>query len=80
LNGKAIRTISARGERVTDDDFTLWFNAHNEPIEFKLAADRGAVVEIDTALHSGRDGHTKLAPGATRTVEGRSMVVLRHGG
>jgi isoamylase len=80
LNGKAIRTISSHGERVTDDDFTLWFNAHSEPIEFRLAADRGAVLEIDTALPSGRDGHARVAPGGLRNVEGRSMVVLRHGG
>jgi glycogen operon protein len=36
LNGKAIPTPDHRGEPIVDDSFYLLFNAHYEPMPFKL--------------------------------------------
>jgi isoamylase len=36
LNGHAIPTPNERGERVVDDSFYIMFNAHHEPLEFRL--------------------------------------------
>jgi isoamylase len=36
LNGRAIPTLNERGEPVTDDTFYVMFNAHHEPLEFRL--------------------------------------------
>jgi isoamylase len=36
LNGRAIATPNERGERVVDDSFYIMFNAHHEPLEFRL--------------------------------------------
>ena len=78
LNGQTIMSKSSHGERVFDDDFTLLFNAHHEPIEFRLVHDQPAVVECDTALPRGRNGRSRIDAKGAVTVEGRSMVVLRH--
>jgi isoamylase len=36
LNGQGIPGLDVRGQRVTDDSFVLFFNAHHEPIDFTL--------------------------------------------
>jgi isoamylase len=36
LNGEAISTPGARGERIVDDSFLILFNAHAKPMEFAL--------------------------------------------
>ena len=36
LNGQAIPTRDERGERVVDDSFYVMFNAHQQPLEFRL--------------------------------------------
>jgi isoamylase len=36
LNGDAIPSLDPRGERVTDDSFHVLFNAHHEPLPFRL--------------------------------------------
>jgi glycogen operon protein len=36
LNGDAIPSLAPRGERVTDDSFYVFFNAHHEPLPFRL--------------------------------------------
>jgi glycogen operon protein len=41
LNGKALEDLDERGERLVDDSFYLMFNAHHEPIEFRLPAPVG---------------------------------------
>ena len=40
LNGQGIPDLDERGQRVTDDSFVLCFNAHHEPIDFALPAER----------------------------------------
>jgi glycogen operon protein len=77
LNGDGIRARDRRGKPVVDDNFLLYFNAHDEPVEFELpAADYGSTwtLEIDTTVPTRPEG--EFAPGDTVTVAGRSVLVL----
>ncbi len=81
LNGAAISTPDAHGERVVDDSFYLLFNAHHEPVHFTLPAEKWGrrwLVEIDTALGGLPDGSASLAHGQGVSVEARALVVLRR--
>ncbi|MBD1926791.1 glycogen debranching protein GlgX [Trichocoleus sp. FACHB-90] len=80
LNGEEIPRVGPQGQRIIDESFLLFFNAHWEMIEFTLPIDlqaRGWMVEIDTkeagfvedgAIYTG----DKAVP-----VTARSLVVLR---
>ena len=75
LNGQAIPTPNERGERVVDDSFYVMFNAHHEPVEFKLPeAKWGArwVELIDTS--AAEDFLEDEKPGAERAAGGALMV------
>ncbi|MEH2467111.1 glycogen debranching protein GlgX [Nostoc sp.] len=81
LNGEGIVTPGARGERIIDESFLLFFNAHYEMIEFALPnvfQDREWEIIIDTNesrfLNSG-----KLIMGEqTVPVTDRSLMLLRR--
>ena len=78
LNGAGIRERDARGRDVTDLDFLLWFNAHDESVECVLPSEEFAVrweVVLDT---SGGDGDEPLTAGAKYPVAPRSLLVLRE--
>ncbi|MEO7263151.1 MAG: glycogen debranching enzyme, partial [Jatrophihabitantaceae bacterium] len=82
LNGEAITGTDDRGGRVTDDSFILCFSAHHEPIEFTPPGelqDASWQVVLDTAVAaSDEDADVKpVLPGASVTVQPRTMVVLR---
>ncbi len=85
LNGDAIPTRDARGERVTDDSFCVLFNAHHEPIDFVLPdqwGERWSVV-MDTAEplppSIDPDAEQRLVKtGDALTTEARSLVLLRR--
>jgi len=80
LNGFGIPDLDARGQRVTDDSFVLCFNAHHEPIEFMLPPEEfGARWEpvIYTADAVQAEGVKPIDAGASLSVEGRSILVLR---
>ncbi|MBL8950651.1 MAG: glycogen debranching protein GlgX [Myxococcaceae bacterium] len=77
LNGKAIKSTGGHGERIFDDDFTLMFNAHHEPLEFVVSHDKAGHVELDTAFPKGVQ-RSEVAPRSRIKLEARSMVVLRH--
>jgi isoamylase len=81
LNGDAIPDLDARGQRVVDDSFLVLFNAHHEPVEFGLPAERFGerwVKIVDTADEF--DEGVQLKAGDALDVEGRSLVLLRRGG
>src|SRR3954471_4044769 len=83
LNGQGIPDPDARGQRITDDSFLLFFNAHYEPITFTVPGDEYGeswAWAIDTArpLASQVDDDDSLKAGAELTVDARSMVVLRR--
>jgi glycogen operon protein len=80
LNGATIPNPNPRGEPVTDDNFYLIFNAHNEPLNFTLpGADWGKnwLKEMDT--ESGwLEDEKWLKAGDQIKVEARCLLVLRH--
>ncbi|MGF2035088.1 MAG: glycogen debranching protein GlgX [Nostoc sp. CmiVER01] len=81
LNGEGILTPGSRGERIIDESFLLFFNAHYETLEFALPnvfQDREWEIVIDTNeprfLSPG-----KLVMGEqTVPVTDRSIMVLRR--
>ncbi|MGH7289938.1 MAG: glycogen debranching enzyme, partial [Myxococcota bacterium] len=80
LNGDAIPTPNARGERVVDDTFLLCFNAQSDPVEFVAAAEGDYAEEWTGVLDSAvPTGSTDLVvkSGETFTLQGRSVLILR---
>ena len=87
LNGAAITETDSRGQHIVDDSFLLYFNAHNEPIDFVVPEGLGELwqVEIDTAAQepaaspSGAPAEGgNLPAGASLPLAGRSLVLLRR--
>jgi isoamylase len=83
LNGQGIPDPDARGQRITDDSFLLFFNAHYEPITFSLPGEEyGESWEwtVDTArpMASQVDDEDSLKAGGECPLDARSMVVLRR--
>ncbi len=80
LNGETIPNPNPRGEPVEDDHFYIIFNAHHEPLDFKLpSAEWGErwVKELDTAA-GWVETEEMFEAGDPMSVESRSLVVLRH--
>jgi isoamylase len=79
LNGQGILGRGTRGERLSDDDFYVLFNAHHEPLDFRIPETLGAAawtVELDTSRPT-RDGSQD--PGVPFQVDARCTMVLRRG-
>jgi isoamylase len=78
LNGHGIQGKDSRGRRITDVNFLLFFNAHDDTVKFTLPADEYAPawdVIIDTA---GQNADTQpVSAGQPLPVEAKSLVVLR---
>jgi glycogen operon protein len=80
LNGRAIQTPDSQGEKVFDDSFYLLFNAHSEPVAFKLPDPnwgRRWAKEFDTS-ELEELVRAQLTSQDTVVVQGRALVVLRR--
>ncbi|WP_248759628.1 glycogen debranching protein GlgX [Pseudarthrobacter sp. SSS035] len=78
LNGDGIRGQDARGRRITDVNFLLYFNAHDDMVKFTLPADEYAPawdIIIDTAGHNADTEPVRA--GDALPVDAKSLVVLR---
>jgi glycogen operon protein len=79
LNGEAIPTPNARGERVIDDSFLLCFNANDKPQDF--VTPKGNYAKEWTAALDTADaiGSTELVitAGKKISLQARSLMVLR---
>ncbi len=79
LNGNGIHGRDARGQTVTDRNFAILFNAHDETVDFTLPSaefsDQWEIV-VDTAGNAA-DGEPKTA-GDVVPVAATSLVVLRE--
>lgn len=79
LNGKGIHTVHADGATVVDDSFYLIFNAHHEPVEYKLPEAKYGKqwhTVLNTANPTSEEGN-KHASQSMVKAEGRSIVVLK---
>ena len=90
LNGMAIGEPDRQGRRVEDDSFLMCFNAHNEPLEFRMPA-RENVMHVDPGeekqwnvildthqRHGVPDSERVLVAKDTLSVHGRSVVILQR--
>lgn len=83
LNGQEIATPGPQGERIADDSFLLFFNAHYELIEFTLPTklqDRKWAVVIDTKECRFLTDEIVYTGNQAVPVTERSVVVLRRVG
>ena len=81
LNGDEIPSPGKRGERISDDSFLLFFNAHYEMIEFALPTgleDRQWAVVIDTKEPRFITEEIVYTGSKSVPVTDRSLVVLRR--
>ncbi len=81
LNGKAIPHPDARGRRITDESFYLLFNAHHEPLAFRLPRGpwgRRWVAVLDTRQERVEEDDRVWDAGEEVEVEARSLMVLRR--
>jgi glycogen operon protein len=83
LNGRQIAGLDHRGDRVLDDDFYLFFNAHYEAVDFTVPPARkggqGWQLLIDTNLPLDQlNAENLYQPGDVIAVTARSMLVLKH--
>ena len=80
LNGEAITSPGPMGERVVDDSFYLFFNAHHEQLSFVLPVREGAhgwVKVLDTSESVTREREQIYLPGQPVPMYARSLVVMR---
>ena len=81
LNGEAIPSRGARGQRIVDGSFLLLFSAHHEPIEFLLPTgpygERWELV-LDTADPAVPEGSRVFKAGDAVPLVDRSLVVLQR--
>ncbi len=78
LNGKGIKGLDDQGRPITDDSFYVIFNAHSEPLEYKLPpVQYGANWEV--VLDAGNPTNQKHTYhwGDLVPVEGRTVIVLK---
>lgn len=79
LNGKGIHTVHADGTAVVDDSFYVIFNAHHEPLEFKLPpAKYGRSWEFVLNTATGEDPNQSFEPEATVTADSRCLLLFKN--
>jgi glycogen operon protein len=79
LNGRGLHSVGPNGENIVDDSFYLIFNAHHESLDFKLPPSKygktwDLVLDTSKPVSEEKD----FASNTVITVEGRSMIVLKH--
>jgi isoamylase len=81
LNGNQIPSPGSQGERISDDDFLMFFNAHYETIEFRLPEPLQASpwsVVIDTQAPRFILEEQLVTEDQTIPVVARSLMVLKR--
>ncbi|NDK57491.1 glycogen debranching protein GlgX [Pontibacter fetidus] len=80
MNGHGLRSVGPKGEQMIDDDFFVIFNAHHEPLKFRLPAEKYGTKwskVIDTT--TGQVGVNGKVYSAGKLLEvGARAVVLLH--
>ncbi|MDX6512161.1 MAG: isoamylase [Gaiellaceae bacterium] len=81
LNGQEIQEVDAHGQPIVDRSFLLLFNAHYEPVTFKLPTKRfapGWSFVLSTAEPDREEGSLDYPARAELTVESRAVLLLRR--
>jgi len=81
LNGRGIRSVGPKGEHILDDSFYIIFNAHHEPLNYKLPPEKWGqawVKVLSTAEDLISEEGEKFKTGDSLKVEARSVVVLKQ--
>jgi isoamylase len=81
LNGLGLHSVNAEGNKVIDDSFYIIFNAHDQPLSYKLPANEYAKdweLLIDSHKNPNEEVKGKFKAEDTIQVEGRSVVLLQH--
>ncbi|WP_295711750.1 glycogen debranching protein GlgX [Mucilaginibacter sp.] len=81
LNGLGLHSVNDEGNKVIDDSFYVIFNAHDEPLSYKLPTNKYAKdweLLIDTHKNPNEEVKGKFKAEDTIQVEGRSVVLLQH--
>ncbi len=79
LNGESITATGPHGERIVDDSFLAFFNAHREPITFVVPTGLGGsqwVVEVDTS--TDHDRGAEISSNEKWEIGAWSVVLLRR--
>jgi glycogen operon protein len=80
LTGGGVDERDGRGRRLRDDNFLLLFNAHHEPLPFRLPgaeSERVWQLLFDTASSDPNGGDAFHNGGDDYPLDGRSMALLR---
>jgi isoamylase len=81
LDGNQLPSVGPKGERISDDSFLLFFNAHYETLEFSLPnamQHREWTVVIDTKEPRFVQDERRYTSSQAIPIVARSMVVLRR--
>jgi len=81
LAGEALTETDRRGQRLTDDNFLLLFNAGAEAVDFQLPQQLGPgswLVLVDTCHEQGLQPDGAFEPGASYQAKARSLALLLH--
>ena len=81
LNGDELSAKTRQGEELRDDSFLLLFNAHHEPVTFRLPTRRFGTrwtLELSTLEPELEEGARTWGPREEISIESRSILVLRR--
>jgi isoamylase len=81
LNGQDLKSTGVHGEKITDDNFYLMFNAHYEGLDYNLPNERYGIEWIkvlDTSIEGIIESPLRHFTGESIRVEGRSIVLLKQ--
>jgi isoamylase len=80
MNGRGLKLIGAKGEKIVDGTFYLMFNAHSEALDFKLPPSKYATdwtKVLDTNIDLVNEESDKYAPEQMLSVQAHSIVILK---
>jgi isoamylase len=71
--------VSARGERIVDRHFLVYFNAHTEAVDIVIPTEeRSPRWDLVVDTNGGQVGGEPIEPGATFPLGAHALAVLRE--
>jgi isoamylase len=81
LNGRGLHAVGYQGEQIYDDNFYVIFNAHHEPLHYKLPAKKYASAWtklLDTREYTIKEFTGEYQAEQEIQVDARSVIVLHN--